>query len=81
MSYVCGACDQPSVSGKPALRLVVSRREKVYPARFDAHRDPHRRVARQEFDPKHDPTIDPGGEGWEIEKEILVCVGCAEAAP
>jgi len=49
---------------------VVSRRARSYPRRQDAHqkRTPEGKLIWVD---------DPGGEGWEIERELRVCPACA----
>lgn len=74
--FICSSCGQPSPPGKAAVRRVVERREKEYLPREGAHRAPRDFVAtRSEY--RRDLTFDPGGHGWEIVREALVCSACA----
>lgn len=65
--FRCGECKQNS-SGS-ANRKVTRARNKTYPERKAANlvtlKDGSRRF-----------TDDPGGKGWEIVKEILICSDC-----
>lgn len=64
--HFCGGVSAPSAS---AHRVVVEQRPRVYAPRYKANYlrglDEHR--------------DDPGGEGWEIVREVLACGGCAHA--
>ncbi|HRQ40762.1 MAG TPA: hypothetical protein PLD25_22830 [Chloroflexota bacterium] len=56
----------------PAHRLVIATRPKSYPPRPE--------VNRIKSGGKVEWKDDPGGEGVEIVKEILVCLACAGEA-
>jgi len=71
MSFHCARCGDYAradfFKGGKAFRVVVERREKLYPFRSAANR----------FEPTQNRRPDdPGGKGWEIVKEILVCEAC-----
>lgn len=65
--YNCHRCGETSKPGEPAIRKVVETRAVEYKERPKAHRVRDR-------DKK-----DPGGEGTEIVKEMLVCEPCKKS--
>lgn len=69
MGFRCGLCGTAVPAGQRAERLVLVEREKEYPARRYANL---RRVNGWSK-----ATHDPGGRGFEIQKEVLVCSGCS----
>ncbi len=75
LCQLCGACVPPRV---PAARVIVRRRPKKYLFRFGANvfrrPDPDGKI-------KERTKPDPGGVGWEIEREALACPRCAELEP
>ena len=80
--YRCALCSQSIPPRTPARRLILETRSVVYPYRVKAH--PSRFVGHPRASPKrHHVTSschdDPGGTGWEIVKEVLVCPACASA--
>lgn len=90
MSFRCELCGSPS-EGKPT-RVVVERRQRVYPPREKAN--PKREIYRLIWkSPEWPPWAkgrwavekstssedDPGGTGWEIAKEADACVSCKDA--
>jgi len=83
MSYRCERCNVVPEPGTPAHKLVVEKRAKTYPARKKANRySPHLEKTIPDPDnPKkrilHPHFHDPGGEGWEIARELTVCPECA----
>ena len=66
--FQCQICRRYASPGMRATRLVVERRNLNYPARKSAHEvtDPNKR-------PKRSKKDDPGGMGWEVAREIVVC--------
>lgn len=69
--YRCELCNRVSRPGERATKVVTERRPTEYPSRSKAQRARAGRRAKQ-----HD---DPGGAGYEIAKEAMVCAACAEA--
>jgi hypothetical protein len=67
--YKCELCKQIVPAHTPAHRLVITTRPKTYPSRHE--------VNRVKSGGKVEWKDDPGGEGVEIVKEILVCPACA----
>jgi ribosomal protein L28 len=84
MSYKCQICGKSVPSGKKSIYITVKTRTKYYP---------HRAKANSGYQTKNGLTIqplrksnkrsdridDPGGKGWEIDSEILVCEKCKES--
>ncbi len=64
--FICGICKQSSQSKEKAKRVVVEWRDIIYPAIPNAHR-------YQNHDGTWKTKDDPGGIGWAIVKEMLVC--------
>lgn len=64
-------------SGVSAHRVVSQRRSKRYVARDHAHVviDPNKKVKKG----KRKRSPDPGGKGWEIQSEMMVCADYASA--
>lgn len=69
--FRCEKCNTVVPAGTPAHQLVVQQRSKQYPSR-SRELIRGRGYRRQE-------TIDKGGEGREIVRELSVCPECAEA--
>jgi len=67
-------CEKCGSTGKRPNRLVVEKRDVTYPERQWCNRE----VKRLKSDPEH--RHDPGGEGWEIAREMIVCDVCLAAA-
>ena len=65
--YICGKCEKVSAERQTPTRVVVERREKVYPYRAKANKLPGGIF-----------KDDPGGKGWEIVREVLMCLFCAK---
>ncbi len=70
--YRCQACSGVVGPRNPARWIVVKRREMTYAPREHANKV---RISGKKK-PLH--RGDPGGTGWEIEREIKVCASCAE---
>jgi hypothetical protein len=66
--YRCQLCSCVVPPRTPVRRLVLSRRDRRYPARPKANL-----FVR---DGKEHETADPGGNGSEIAREVLVCPDC-----
>jgi hypothetical protein len=78
LCQLCGGVVPPRI---PATRVVVNRRPKQYPFRFEANVF-YRPDPKKEGKIKEHKTDDPGGVGWEIAREVLACPRCAaEFAP
>jgi hypothetical protein len=73
VSQLCGAAVPPRT---PAARVIVRRRPKQYPYRPNANV-----LWRLDATGKRKQRVapDPGGEGWEIDREALACPPCAAA--
>jgi hypothetical protein len=67
----CFGCKKLTKPGEKPVRRVIETRKVKYPFRKDAHP-----VIK---DGKRDYRDDPGGEGIEIAKEVLVCKECSIA--
>lgn len=75
--FVCQICGGVVPPRNPAIRVVVSRRPKQYSFRHRAN--VHYRPDATGKAKEH-VTDDPGGDGWEIAREVLSCATCADAA-
>ena len=64
MSFICEKCKKTQPNNTKPKKVIMRRRDKVYPLRRE---DP--------LDPKS-TIIDNGGTGWEIVKEIKICTDC-----
>jgi len=69
--YRCELCNRVSRPGERASKVVTERRPTEYPSRGKAQRA--RSGRRSKF------QDDPGGAGYEIAKEAIVCSTCAQA--
>jgi ribosomal protein L28 len=82
MSYRCQVCGVKVPVGTKAMHKVFGTRARYYPYRAKANKgfqtkngrvlQPLRKSRKQ-----GDRIDDPGGKGWEIAKEILVCSECS----
>lgn len=65
--FKCGKCGKGSVHGEKPTKVVTETRERVYPE-------------QGYWDPLfgRDVVTDPGGEGWEIVKEVDMHAACAK---
>jgi hypothetical protein len=68
--YRCQLCNRVSRPGERATKVVIERRPTEYPSRSKAQRT--RAGRRAKF------QDDPGGAGYEIAKEAIVCATCAQ---
>jgi hypothetical protein len=74
--YTCQICGAPSESGKSAQRVTLETRVRKYPKREDVHLVPTHKKKKPRK--KENEFIDdPGGIGFEIAREALVCSRCA----
>jgi hypothetical protein len=64
--FICGICKKSSRSKEKARRIVTEWREIAYPRIPNAHHYQNEEGAWKVKD-------DPGGVGWAISKEMLVC--------
>ncbi len=71
--FRCEKCDHVVEPGTPAQHVVVQRRPVEYPER----REPLSRRPGRQF---RDKTVDKGGEGSEIVREMKVCPDCAKSS-
>jgi len=67
--YICQICKTCVPAKTPATRVTVETRYRQYPKRLKAH--PVKRKGKIEM------VDDPGGEGYEIAREVLACPTCA----
>jgi len=89
--YRCQMCSQLVSAGIPAKRIVVETRVKKYPYRMRANTGFERKkvfrkdqngkdevvyLKRRSRKPQH-RIDDPGGQGFEIVRELTVCPDCA----
>jgi len=71
--FRCQLCKCVAPPRTSPVRLVVERRKKKYPYRSHANYFTHNGHSHW--------RDDPGGEGEEIVKELVVCAECAAAFP
>ena len=71
--YRCELCLATVPPRTPAIRLVLESRPRSYPFRREAHAYRDKRSGTRKL------KDDPGGTGWEIAREALVCSACAAA--
>lgn len=69
--YRCQVCDGVAPTNTSAIRQVVETRRRKYPFR--------EKVNQFLKDGRKKTSDDPGGVGFEIVREILVCPACAES--
>ncbi|GDX83727.1 hypothetical protein LBMAG42_55380 [Deltaproteobacteria bacterium] len=74
--FKCEVCEGGFGPGVAPVKLTVERRPRTYPLRWDVNPEPKgfRRVEGQLA-----CVDDPGGQGWEIVREVVACRGCAAA--
>jgi hypothetical protein len=78
--FNCGICSTPIGPRVRAKRVVIERRDVVYPHR--ARANPKRKRGgggSKGDDDSSGYRADPGGTGWEIVREIDACGRCAES--
>ena len=68
MGFICGICNNHT-NEKSTRKQVTKKRMKVYPMRYAAN-------IFKDRDGMERKTNDPGGNGWEIAEEVLVCSKC-----
>ena len=68
--YRCQLCNRVSRPGERATKVVTERRPAEYPSRSKAQRARSGRRSKVQDD--------PGGAGYEIAKEAMVCPVCAQ---
>jgi hypothetical protein len=71
--YRCEHCNEVVPPGVSAVKRVVEFRERSYPVRQLTSSRPGKSKGRRGRRPD-----DPGGDGREIVRELLVCPSCAE---
>jgi rubredoxin len=71
--YRCELCLASVAPRTPAIRVVLESRPRSYPFRRDAHAYRDKRSGTLKV------KDDPGGTGWEIAREALICPACAAA--
>lgn len=64
--FQCEYCLVTTLPGVEASRIVMRRRRVTYPVRSEVHPKRRKKKGRKRRD-------DPGGVGWEIEKELTLC--------
>lgn len=70
LMYICQLCQDIIPARTPAHRFTLKTRPRTYPPRRDANPVSRKRKAKR--------TVDPGGAGHEIVREITVCPACAQ---
>jgi len=70
--FVCKNCSTQVPKNQPSYLFPIKLRFKQYPARGSANK------YKTDLG-KEKKSDDPGGEGLEFEKEILVCKNCFDA--
>ena len=72
--YVCEICNTIVLPNTPSTLLVLQTRKRSYPSRNKANKflDPKKPGKNQII-----YSDDPGGFGFEIEREVRVCPECA----
>lgn len=68
--YRCQLCNRVSRAGERATKVVTERRPAEYPSRGKAQKG--RAGSKSKF------QDDPGGAGYEIAKESVMCPTCAQ---
>ena len=68
--YRCQLCNRVSLPGERATKVVLERRPTEYPSRSKAQKAKTGRRSKYQDD--------PGGAGYEIAKEAIVCATCAQ---
>jgi hypothetical protein len=72
--FICQVCGGVVAPRTPAIRVVTRRRPKQYSRRYAVN-------PIVVFDAKGKRKVqwtdDPGGTGWEIDREVLACPPCA----
>lgn len=68
MSFRCQVCQEPQPSRSAPNILVTETRERTYPPRLSANKARLDGVR----------PSDPGGQGWEIVKQVNICDKCAD---
>jgi hypothetical protein len=76
--FRCEACEGVFGPGVASEKVPVERRQMTYPERLDVNHVPKKKKQPRE-DGKLGPADDPGGSGWEIVREAVVCRACADA--
>ena len=70
--FRCHLCQFIAPPRTPSYRLVLERRTKKYPYRSKANTFVRTEAGKR----KRFYTDDPGGEGQEVVKEVIVCPKC-----
>jgi hypothetical protein len=63
MSFRCQRCNKAQPQGTATIKVVTQKRAATYQSRVNEKGE----------------VFDPGGEGWEIVKEINLCADCKDA--
>lgn len=63
MSFRCQRCKKAQPQNTAEIKVVTKQRNATYQSRSNEKGE----------------VIDPGGEGWEIVREISICAECKEA--
>ena len=74
--FKCNVCEDVFGPGVAPVKLTVERRARTYPLRWNVFPAPKgfRRVEGQLA-----CVDDPGGQGWEVVREVVACRACAAA--
>ena len=81
MSYICQLCNTVVPAGLRCEKVVTQRRIKHYPYRSKANTGYATKGDRlvypiRKSNKRSDRVDDPGGTGWEIVQESLLCQAC-----
>jgi hypothetical protein len=74
--YVCQICQKVTPPHTPSNRIITETRPRRYLRRSKANRVPGIRKSRRKDDDSR--KDDPGGDGYEIVREIIVCPACVQ---
>ena len=76
--FRCQICEHLVPPRTRATRLIVDKRQRLYPARKEVHfvPDPEKKTKKKKRKKKNDP----GGTGWEIAREVIACPAYASGS-
>ncbi len=75
--FKCQVCGTTVAAKTPAIRITLELREKIYPSRKHIHPNTSQDSQRSTLKARKEWRDDPGGWGYEIVREALVCAECA----
>ena len=85
MSFTCEICEKHQDAGVKPVKVVIEKRDRVYPPQELPKRKIDKYDKRDDDDDggyKRDrgPEYGAEGRGWEVAKEVNACPVCAEKA-